>query len=369
MKFPRNIKVLSSKPATRTAAIAALASLFFGSLNTSAIAASPSVRSAAATVTASKVAIVTTTRQPSQQNQQNQLTAASFAALQPTAIAAPPTQVAQAAQVIYKLVDAQGRTTYANSPMTGAQKVDLPDLTVMDSQWPSALANATVATAPTIAQPPLTQPPTTQPANSATSANAPAVQSPAPNPALAQSPAQSAVPPSKPVAKALPAPFTMVPVGNIPTANAAPERAQVESVKLILAANTFSPTPQNDPAAPLPAPTFPQFEKLRAEQAMDPQVLAAAQRRRMLESELRQEENLSRAVREALAKEEAESAGFRLKTQELAQAAKKNLTLTPAQKSAKEALLAHFERKRLLQDALSTHERTAEALREVLRAR
>ncbi len=347
MKFPRNIKVLS---AVVTASQALCAATLL--LNANAFAA-PS--NAAPNVAPPKVAIVTTTRQSSQPAP---LTGQTFAVLQP-AVAAPAPAQAPSAQTIYKLIDAEGRTTYANSPMTGAQKVALPDLTIMDSQWPSALANATAGNSVT---PPVTATPL--PAPITETANPPLPQ-PAP---IAVS---SATKPAAP--KAAPAPFSMVPVGNIPTVNSAP----VESAKLILASNGNASAPTSVSFAAMaaaqqtesPQLPLPVFEKPRADTALDPQLIAAAQRRRMLESELRQEESLVREIRQTLAKEEAESAHFRLKTQELAQALKKNITPSAEQKNAKEALLAHFERKRLLQDELGAHERTAEALREVLRAR
>ena len=347
MKFPRNIKVLSAVVTASQALCAA--TLLVGANGFAA----PS--NAVPKVAAPKVAIVTTTRQSSQPAPLNGQT---FAALQPAA-AAPAPALAPSAQTIYKLVDANGRTTYADSPMTGAQKVALPDLTIMDSQWPSTLANATAgntAAAPVTATPlpaPITEtanPPLTQPAPIA---------------------ASSAIKPAVP--KAAPAPFSMVPVGNIPTVNSAP----VESAKLILASNSNASAPTSVSFAAMaaaqqtesPQLPLPVFEKPRADAALDPQLIAAAQRRRMLESELRQEESLVRDIRQTLAKEEAESANFRLKTQELAQALKKNITPSADQKNAKEALLAHFERKRLLQDELGARERTAEALREVFRAR
>jgi hypothetical protein len=344
MKFPRNIKVLSKKIAAKLTqymgayvcigATALVLTTFTGNAAIAAASGNSSVNNP--TPAASKVAIVTTTRQPS---------TASFATLQPAAQtrSAPP---APTTQVIYKLIDAQGRTTYADSPMAGAQKVALPDLTIMDSQWPSALATANAA-------------PTVQTNESAPSLPAaPSVAAPTPA-------ATSTAPTSKAATKALPAPFTMVPVGTIATVNDAQATTPTESVKLIMASNSQSIGTQNDAATP----PFPVFEKLRADSAIDPQLLAAAQRRKMLETELRQEETLSREIRQTLAKEEAESVGFRLKSQELAQALKKNITPTAEQKNAKEALLAHFERKRLLQDELTAHERTAEALREVLRSR
>jgi hypothetical protein len=341
MKFPRNIKVLTKKVAAKltqymgaficVGATALMLTTFTGNSAIAAASGNSSVNNP--TPTASKVAIVTTKRQPS---------TASFATLQPAA----PTPSTPTTQVIYKLVDAQGRTTYADSPMAGAQKVALPDLTIMDSQWPSALATANAAPAGQTNEsaPPLSASPT--------------VVAPTP-------PATSTTPSSKAATKAVPTPFTMVPVGTVATINDAQATVPTESVKLIMASNSLSISTQNDAITP----PFPVFEKLRADAAIDPQLLAAAQRRKMLETELRQEENLSREIRQTLAKEEAESVGFRLKSQELAQALKKNITPTAEQKNAKEALLAHFERKRLLQDELTAHERTAEALREVLRSR
>ncbi len=340
MKFPRNIKVLSEKIAAKLMqrmgayACVGVTALALTALTDNAVIAAASGtgstnNSAQAT---SKVAIVTTTRQPS---------TASFAILRP-ASPTPSAQSAPATQVIYKLVDAQGRTTYADSPMAGAQKVALPDLTIMDSQWPSALATATAA-------------PASQTNELALSPSV-ALTTPAPT---------NAAQTGKTAPKALPAPFTMVPVGAIPTVSDSQATAPTESVKLIMASNSQSIGAQNDDATP----TFPVFEKLRADSAIDPQLLAATQRRKILEAELRQEEILSREIRQTLTKEEAESANFRLKTQELAQTVKKNIIPTAEQKNAKEALLAHFERKRLLQDELNAHERTAEALREVLRSR
>ena len=347
MKFPRNIKVLSAVVTALQALCAA--ALLLGANGFAA----PGI--VATSVAAPKVAIVTTTRQPTQPAQLAQLQGQTFAALQPAA-AAPQ---APSAQTIYKLVDAEGRTTYANSPMTGAQKVALPDLTIMDSQWPSALANATAGNTATASPLPAPIIETTNP----------------PLPLAAPIAVTSAAKPTAPSAlKAAPPPFSMVPVGNGATINSAP----LGSAKLILASNTNAPAPASVSFAAMavaqqaeaPQPPLSVFEKLRAESAIDPQLLATSmQRRKMFEAELRQEENLVREIRQTLSKDEAESANFRLKTQELAQALKKNITPSAEQKNAKEALLAHFERKRLLQDELGAHERTAEALREVLRAR
>ena len=106
MKFSRTIKDFESFLAAHSGrAIVAMAA----ALATVHVHAAPANGN---TAQASKVAIVTTTRQPNQANN-------NYATLQPTS--APSTATSQ---VIYKLVDAQGRTTYANAPMTGAQKVD-----------------------------------------------------------------------------------------------------------------------------------------------------------------------------------------------------------------------------------------------------
>ena len=155
MNFRRKIKAARTPPASRRVVVGSLggaalilcANAFAATNGTGNANINGAIANTNSNQAAPKVAIVSTTRpgSASRQASQTSQTDQTFATLQATA-AAPsaanaPVLVASA-QTIYKLVDAQGRTTYANSPMVGAQKIALPDLTIMDSQWPSGLAGA-----------------------------------------------------------------------------------------------------------------------------------------------------------------------------------------------------------------------------------
>lgn len=255
-----------------------------------------------------------------------------------------PQALAHASQTIYKLIDAQGRVTYANTPIVGGVRVDLEPITLIPPSPSGSLVNANllrpIATTSAALAPIAT--PTAMPTSSPTVEADNAVL------ALARLPiaATEIITPTQPVATSAP--------------------IEVAIVKPIL-----NPTIKR---LPIPAsmqqqPLATDLVQHRAQQHRDEIKL------RMMQSAVDSEQKLLSAALAVLAEERGASEGVRAIKASFNAAnndrdgSTNKMALVPViTYEARAKVERHFERVRDLQDQIAMHEKNLEDLRSVLTA-
>jgi Domain of unknown function (DUF4124) len=327
--------------------------------------------------------------------------------------AAAPAQKPKAAQTpmaepigtIYKLVDASGRVTYSNTPVSGAKQVELDPITVIPGSPSGSLGDAARDKAATAAQ-------ALPPAPLLIPVSAPPLAAIAPLPAIQPSATTSAAPTSAravaqvtPVATPKSVPLQVVQTQPQLQPQTQPQiqpqvQPQVVNLTRASAENVAAASPNplglpvvklrpNGAAAAMPASTFaapetvtdnraPQFTAALAPvmepaatlaPAPAPEAIAQAKRedarKKMVMSTIADEERILGEVKELLATERKQSDSMR--------ALRASLTTTSdAQKTAANAEVRaqverHFERVRDLQDQVAMHERNIADMRQKLR--
>jgi Domain of unknown function (DUF4124) len=311
---------------------------------------------------------------------------------------AAQTPVAEPVGAIYKLVDASGRVTYSNSPVKGATQVELDPITVIPGSPSGSLGDAArdkaaaaaqalppepllipvsapplAAIAPLPAIQPTVQPPATAPVAAPTSARAVAQVTPVATPKSAAVQVVQALPQVQPQIVNL----TRAPTENL--AAASPNPLGLPVVKLrpngaaaAMPTATIAPETVTDNRAPqFTAALSPVLEPAAAlaPAAPTPEAIAQAKRedarKKMVLSNIADEERILGEVKELLATERKQSDSMR--------ALRASLTTTSdAQKTAantevRAQVERHFERVRDLQDQVAMHERNIADMRQKLR--
>ncbi len=220
---------------------------------------------------------------------------------------------AQSAQIIYKHVDENGRVTYSNSPIKGAERMDLQPITVLPSTLPAsstASGNVAVARVTTVPRTPKT----------VAVAAMNVAHTMAAKPAEASLPAKDAI-----------------------------ETSASANASLAMTA----PTAATEPANVLATPT-------QARQA-------ELQRRSLQNSLLAEQESLANA-KAGLADESRKSDSIRALRASFSAAPDKSGIKKLITTEQREQVEHHFERIRDLQDEITMHEKNVVGLRSQLRA-
>ncbi len=266
------------------------------------------------------------------------------AATQPTPPGAP---------TIYKLIDANGKVTYTNSPVKGGKKVELEPITVIPTSPAASLGAAPVVAnakppAPVLipvspAEPVIATSPTKPTVATVTpiskaqlqgNAGAPAIRPPS----VAASPA-----PTLPVVKLSP----NVTVAKVPVA------APIATITQPAAAAVAKPTTPVTALLASAAPSADAITQKRREEL----------RLRALTNDIAREEKLLTAARGQLSDEKKNSESFRKLRVSLSSKSVTAGQLPAVNAEGKAKVERHFERVRDLQDQVNMHERNLEGLR------
>jgi hypothetical protein len=272
-----------------------------------------------------------------------------------------PSGIAPSGGAIYKLVDANGRVTYSNTPAKGAAKVELDPITVIPGSPSGSLGDA-VRDKAALAIPP---------APLLIPVDAPALATIAPVPVV--QPAAIIAPSASPRAVAQVTPVT--PAKIVP--------AQVVKVSRDFATeslNAPSPSPSANPlglpvvklrpdgGVPAPSAMASTAAAMVAEQPA-PEAIAQAKReaarQKMMMSNIADEERILAEVKELLATERRQSDTMRALRSGLVNSPDAKKTATNDEVRAQ--VERHFERVRDLQDQVAMHERNIADMRQKLR--